>query len=217
MRYLFIFFLILVASVAYSDIRYEGAATQVVIAVDEKEYTYGTATITRRVEGNEHITTFTWNDGYCHEQSHYHDSGEKQTEQRPATPPAPGRESAPVIVAVPSSSPQPQASSEVSPMPDPDPVVEVVSAPLQPLRVTEYMVRDWSRYNSNLPQWIELHNPNTEDVNLKGYTFQYATRQFANSPYTILSRRQRRRICSRRRGCRGSGDTRCPVAAVLRH
>ena len=185
MRNLFIILLTLVTSVAYSDIRYEGSADDVVIAVDGKAYTYGTATITRRVEGNEHITTFTWNDGYCLEHSHYHDSGEKQTRQRAVTPPAPVRESAPVIVAVRSSSPQPQASSEVSPMPDPDPVVEVVSAPLQPLRVTEYMVRDWSRYNSNLPQWIELSNPNTEDVNLKGYTFQYATRPFANSPYTI--------------------------------
>ena len=64
-----------------------------------------------------------------------------------------------------------------------------VSPPIQPLRVTEYMVRDWSTGlvvgNSNLPQWIELHNPNTEAVNLKGYTFQYATRRFRNQPYEI--------------------------------
>ena len=62
--------------------------------------------------------------------------------------------------------------------------------PLQPLRVTEYMVRDWSKGgvwsgNSNLPQWIELYNPNTEAINLKGYTFQYATRRFANDSYTL--------------------------------
>ena len=62
--------------------------------------------------------------------------------------------------------------------------------PLQPLRVTEYMVRDWSKGgvwsgNSNLPQWIELHNPNIEAVTLRDYTFQYATRFFANYPYTI--------------------------------
>ena len=61
---------------------------------------------------------------------------------------------------------------------------------LQPIRVTEYMVRDWSKGgawigNSNLPQWIELHNPNATAVNLKGWTFQYATRFFANQPYTI--------------------------------
>ena len=52
------------------------------------------------------------------------------------------------------------------------------------------MVRDWSKGgvwqgNSNLPQWIELYNPNTEAINLKDYTFQYATRRFANDPYTI--------------------------------
>ena len=57
--------------------------------------------------------------------------------------------------------------------------------PIQPLRVTEYMVRDWSIGNSNLPQWIELQNPNTETVNLKGWTFQYATRRFRNQPYEI--------------------------------
>ena len=56
--------------------------------------------------------------------------------------------------------------------------------PLQPIRVTEYMVRDWAGVGG-LPQWIELYNPNTEDVNLKGYTFQYATRQLANDPYKI--------------------------------
>ena len=58
---------------------------------------------------------------------------------------------------------------------------------LLPIRVTEYMVRDWGRgvWGGNLPQWIELQNPNAAAVNLKGYTFQYATRRFANDPYTI--------------------------------
>ena len=55
---------------------------------------------------------------------------------------------------------------------------------MQPLRVTEYMVRDWAGVGG-LPQWIELYNPNTRSVNLKGYTFQYATRQLANDPYKI--------------------------------
>ena len=60
------------------------------------------------------------------------------------------------------------------------------SPPMQPIRVTEYMVRDWSKsIGGNLPQWIELYNPNIEAVNLKGWTFQYATRRFANHPYTI--------------------------------
>jgi len=51
------------------------------------------------------------------------------------------------------------------------------------------MVRDWSKGvgvgNSNLPQWIELYNPNTRSINLKGWTFQYATQQFRNSPIKI--------------------------------
>ena len=59
------------------------------------------------------------------------------------------------------------------------------SPPMQPLRVTEYMVRDWSAGMGQSPQWIELYNPDTEAVNLKGYTFQYATQRFANQPYTI--------------------------------
>ena len=64
------------------------------------------------------------------------------------------------------------------------------SPPMQPLRVTEYMIRDWSKGgvkigNGNLPQWIELHNPNIEAVNLKGWTFQYATRRFRNQPYKV--------------------------------
>ena len=63
---------------------------------------------------------------------------------------------------------------------------EPPAPPRQPLRVTEYMVRDWAGVGG-LPQWIELYNPNTEAVNLKGYTFQYATRQFANQPYKINS------------------------------
>ncbi len=60
------------------------------------------------------------------------------------------------------------------------------SAPLmQPIRVTEYMVRDWSAGSSGLPQWIEVYNPNTEAVNLKGWTFQYATRRSANAPHKV--------------------------------
>lgn len=60
--------------------------------------------------------------------------------------------------------------------PEPEPI------PLLPLRVTEYMVRDWSHHRRVLPQWIELHNPNSDAINLKGYTFQYATPKFATNP-----------------------------------
>ena len=64
------------------------------------------------------------------------------------------------------------------------PVRQPIPPPLQPIRVTEYMVRDWGGIGG-LPQWIELYNPNTEAINLKGYTFQYATRRFANDPYKV--------------------------------
>ena len=47
--------------------------------------------------------------------------------------------------------------------------------------VTEYMLLDNGR---RLPHWIEIYNPNTTTVNLSGYTFTYATRQFANYPWT---------------------------------
>ncbi len=58
--------------------------------------------------------------------------------------------------------------------------------PLLPIRITEYMVRDWSAGSSGLPQWIEVYNPNTEEtVNLKGYTFQYATRRSATAPHKV--------------------------------
>ncbi len=57
--------------------------------------------------------------------------------------------------------------------------------PLLPIRITEYMVRDWSAGSGGLPQWIEVYNPNTEAVNLKGYTFQYATRRSATAPYKV--------------------------------
>ncbi len=57
---------------------------------------------------------------------------------------------------------------------------------MQPIRVTEYMVRDWSAGSGGLPQWIEVYNPNTEEtVNLKGYTFQYATRRSATAPHKV--------------------------------
>ncbi len=57
--------------------------------------------------------------------------------------------------------------------------------PLLPIRITEYMVRDWSAGIGGLPQWIEVYNPNTEAVNLKGWTFQYATRRSANAPHKV--------------------------------
>lgn len=58
--------------------------------------------------------------------------------------------------------------------------LSVVSEQL-PLRITEYMLRDGG--SRRLPVWIELWNPNPESVSLKGYTFTWATRKFANVPW----------------------------------
>ena len=51
---------------------------------------------------------------------------------------------------------------------------------LPPIYITEYMLRDWSGIGG-LPQWLEFYNPNGVEVSLKGYTFQYVTKKFANS------------------------------------
>lgn len=45
---------------------------------------------------------------------------------------------------------------------------------LNRIRITEYMCSDWSYGVGRLPQWIELYNPNTVDVNMTGYKFFYA-------------------------------------------
>ena len=39
--------------------------------------------------------------------------------------------------------------------------------------VSEYMVQGWSRGHSKLPQWIELYNPHSAPVNLKGWRLKY--------------------------------------------
>ncbi len=51
----------------------------------------------------------------------------------------------------------------------------------QPLRVTEYMVRDWSRSaGGDLPQWIELYNPNPNPILLHNCFFSYVVHQGFN-------------------------------------
>lgn len=85
----------------------------------------------------------------------------------------------------PDGNPEPQQQGGASGPQETQSAAPPTQSPLQKLRVTEYMVRGWSVGVGALPQWIELYNPNTEAINLKGYTFQYATRRFANHPYTI--------------------------------
>lgn len=58
----------------------------------------------------------------------------------------------------------------------------------QSFRVTEYMLRDWSRGSGGgLPQWIELYNPNTKPVSLDGYQFTHAYKRFANHPWVYVT------------------------------
>lgn len=63
-------------------------------------------------------------------------------------------------------------------------VSETYAKPMLPVKVTEYMLRDWIKNaGGGFPQWIEVYNPNAEPVNLKGYQFTYAHRRFANHPW----------------------------------
>lgn len=97
-----------------------------------------------------------------------------------------------------SSAPQETGDTQttgVPPSPNQQPPIETgqlsrpgAVASQTPIRVTEYMVRDWSG-QGGLPQWIEVHNPSPETVDMKGYIFQYATRKFANSPYKVYTLR----------------------------
>ena len=52
--------------------------------------------------------------------------------------------------------------------------------PQYPVRVTEYMMRDWSNHRGQLPQWVEIYNPNTSAVNLLGYTLKVKTYSMKN-------------------------------------
>lgn len=84
---------------------------------------------------------------------------------------------------LPDPTPQPAMESVVE-TPDSEP--EVVSTPLsvfipKPLLVTEHMMRDGGA--RRLPVWIELYNPNAVAVSMKGYTFTWASRKFANHPW----------------------------------
>ena len=54
---------------------------------------------------------------------------------------------------------------------------QVTSNPAIPIQVTEYMVSDWANGQKQLPQWIEVYNPNTLAVNLVGYAFSYVSKK----------------------------------------
>ena len=96
---------------------------------------------------------------------------EPSGQSEPAQTHPPASDEQVVIVSV-NTSPQMPAETEV----------------LEPIKITEYMIRDWSNAGGGgLPQWIELYNPNPDPVNLDGYTFQYATRNAANDPFEIKS------------------------------
>lgn len=75
---------------AFSDIRSDFQTGSIEIWYDDtgqnkKVYNYADATVTRRVEGNEHISELTWADGYCLKFSHYHEAVNRDSEnQRPA-------------------------------------------------------------------------------------------------------------------------------------
>ena len=89
----------------------------------------------------------------------------------------------------PPSQPSPPAQSEPTPTPPSEPIgddtddvphtlqtkvplPEPVEPMLQPLWVTEYMMRDGGF--ERLPTWIELYNPNDMEVSLDGYSFTWS-------------------------------------------
>ena len=49
------------------------------------------------------------------------------------------------------------------------PAVSTRAHGFQPLRVTEYMVRNMVPGMGTFPQWIELYNPNSVDINIAGW------------------------------------------------
>lgn len=205
LRRFMVFFLVglligIVATHAFSDIRTDYKTGSIEIWFDQtgdrkKVYLYADAEVTRWVEGNEHFSELTWADGYCLKFSHYHKSGiPKSNVSSVVASPEPA--STPVATSV-ESTPDPAAVEEhIESTPDAvseprEPVIaptaqsanEVVEVrrPLLPIIITEYMMRDGG--GRELPVWIELHNPNAAVVALKGYTFTWATRKFANLPW----------------------------------
>ena len=68
---------------------------------------------------------------------------------------------------------------DIQPTPKPDsntgaptqtlPAVSTRAHGFQPLRVTEYMVRNMVPGMGTFPQWIELYNPNSVDINIAGW------------------------------------------------
>ena len=58
---------------------------------------------------------------------------------------------------------------------------QVTSNPPLPLQVTEYMIHTWGDGQAELPQWIEVYNPNTLAVNLVGYEFSYVFKKQTHS------------------------------------
>lgn len=77
----------------------------------------------------------------------------------------------------------------------PPQVAQAIAPPqvvaLRTIRVTEYMVRDWSGISGRrlgvggLPQWIELYNPSSTDLDITGYKFYYALYDWRSRTHKI--------------------------------
>ena len=105
----------------------------------------------------------------------------------PRSTPIPSPDSSPDASSDPSPDSSPDASSDPSPDSSPDASAKAVAASA-PTKVTEYMLRDWSRSGGGgLPQWIELYNPNAKPISLEGYQFTHAYREFANTPWRYVT------------------------------
>lgn len=77
------------------------------------------------------------------------------------------------------SEPIPQPSQTT---PEPSAPIKIPVADPKRILATEWMLRDLGR---SVPQWIEIWNNNSVAIDLKGWSFEYATRKFRNAPYKI--------------------------------
>ena len=85
----------------------------------------------------------------------------------------------------PAQTTQGQPQTGVTPQPTQPQARQQTQVAQQPLRLTEYMVRDWSKgHGGNLPQWIELYNPNPNPILLHNCFFTYVVHKSHND-YTF--------------------------------
>ena len=108
-------------------------------------------------------------------------------DSQPSQPSQPTRQQSTRVEPIQTTPAGTEPPSQPPPIPETTPAVsDTIAVNLDPIQVTEYMIKDWSTAGGGgLPQWVELYNPNPDSVNLDGWTFQYAARDALNDPLEI--------------------------------